>query len=516
MQETNSMILRQKVSVIGRICLKIIDILFMILILAILFSTLLLDKNINNPYPNVVKYSNGGYYFIASLLLCGIAFILVKINKMDMKAKTFYIVVGTVAFVTLIAQTIVAFWAPDVYTVWTDFGCVQDMAIKLSQGDYVWEDYFSRAANNVHIAIMLSWIYGIANSWSFVVWVGTTLTNLATVLSVLTIYQISKNKGVSIVVLVIAECFVGMSWRSYIAYTDNWGMMFTIAMLWVYTLNIKNQYKGPLILVFGLVGAWIKITVLIPLIGIGIYVLLKALVDGEFKINKAAVISFIICLVLVVGGIGLSRFLVDQYEYEQSQSADGIQYFLMMGQDESGLGTVGDHQYKAIYAELCSTYQNRSERMDACLKVALQWIKERGIWRNIRFYLKKVNVAYNDGYFDHVEPYDKSTVDRNLIYDLYANDGKYYLLRADIMQVFWDFILLLISSDIIICIFVRKRRAGVYSVFKIVILGITLYLMLFEDRSKYLFMFLPIYIAYAGLMLNELLIGIKQIDVKSR
>lgn len=516
MHETNSRMLKHKVSSMGRICLKIIDILFMILILAILFSTLLLDKNINNPFPNVVKYSNGGYYYFAFLLFCAIAFILVKINKKDMKTKTFYIVVGTVAFVTLIAQTIVAFWAPDVYYEWTDFGCVQDMAIKLSQGGYVWEDYFAEFHHNVPIVIIFSWIYGIADSWSLVIWAGAILTNLATVLSALTIYQISKNKRISIVVLVIAECLVGMSWRSYIAYTDSWGMLFTIATLWIFTLNIKIQYKGPLIVVFGLVGAWIRMTVLIPLIGIGIYVLLKALVDEEFKIKKDAVISLVLCIVLAVGGIGLSKFLLNQYGYERSQSARGLQYLLMMGQDESGLGTVGGGQYKTIYADLCDTYHERSERMDACVKVALDWIKERGIWRNIRFYLKKVNVAYNDGYFDHVEPYDKSTADRNLIYDLYVSDGRYYLLRADIMQVFWDFVLLLISADIIVYIFGKKSREGVYSIFKLTFVGITLYLMLFEDRSKYLFVFLPVYVAYAGLMLNELLIGIGQINAKSR
>ena len=497
----------KKVSVAGKVCFKIIDVLFIILILAILYSTLLLDNHVGNPFPNLVTYSNGGFYFTAFLLLCGIVYILVKINRMHMMTKTFYIVVGIVAFVTLIAQTTVAFWIPEGYT--NEFRVIHDMAIKLSQRNYVWEDYFLINPNNVHITILISWIYGIADNWCLVVWVGAVLANLSAVFAALTVYQITGNGGGCIVVLMIAEGLVGMSCRSFFVYTDNYGMLFTIVMLWIYVSNIKKEYKGPLILIFGLVGAWIKITVLIPLIAIGVCALLKILITESFNNKKEIIISFILCFLIVVTGYGINKFVVDKYEYEQSESALGMRFYLMMGQDESGLGTVRGEQYAQIFQDICDNYSERNEIENACLRVALDWIKERGIWGNIKYYLKKIDVAYIDGYFHHLEPYDKSTVSKNLIYDLYVRDGKYFFLRADIMQVLWDLVLLLISFDIVICIL--KKQKEVFSVFKITILGITLYLMLFEDRSKYLFMFLNIYIAYAGLMLNELLMEIRQI-----
>lgn len=157
-----------------------------------------------------------------------------------------------------------------------------------------------------------------------------------------------------------------------------------------------------------------------------------------------------------------------------------------------------------IYGEIYDTYSNRNERMNACAKTAFGWIKERSVAGGIFYYLKKINVVYNDGYFHNVQPYDKSIVDKNIIYELCSNDGKYYILGAEVMQVLWDLILILITLDIIWGLFVKKDNE-MNSVFKVIILGITMYLMIFEGRSKYLFMFSPIYIVYAGLMLSELM-----------
>ncbi len=56
-----------------------------------------------------------------------------------------------------------------------------------------------------------------------------------------------------------------------------------------------------------------------------------------------------------------------------------------------------------------------------------------------------------------------------------------------------------------------KNENAEYLSFKITIIGITLYLLLFEGRSKYLFMFLPIYVSFAGVILSELLDIAKEI-----
>lgn len=113
-------------------------------------------------------------------------------------------------------------------------------------------------------------------------------------------------------------------------------------------------------------------------------------------------------------------------------------------------------------------------------------------------------MAYNDGYFHNIQPYDKETVTRNIIYEIYSSDGKYFVQGAGALQIVWDVVLILLALDSVF-VFLLKKQREINMLFKIIILGITLYLMLFEGRSKYLYMFLPIYICFAGVILSEVL-----------
>ena len=67
-------------------------------------------------------------------------------------------------------------------------------------------------------------------------------------------------------------------------------------------------------------------------------------------------------------------------------------------------------------------------------------------------------------------------------------------------QTVWDMVLLSLMAGIVVF---RKRDFP--KVLELCILGVTLYLMLFEGRSKYLYMFLPVYLMTAGASLQYFL-----------
>ena len=128
----------------------------------------------------------------------------------------------------------------------------------------------------------------------------------------------------------------------------------------------------------------------------------------------------------------------------------------------------------------------------------------RGIWGNIKFYVGKLNVAYNDGYFHNLQVYPPSAsheLKQNLLYQLLWKDGgNLYQVSAGMFQTVWDMVLLSLMAGIVVF---RKRDFP--KVLELCILGVTLYLMLFEGRSKYLYMFLPVYLMTAGASLQYFL-----------
>lgn len=126
---------------------------------------------------------------------------------------------------------------------------------------------------------------------------------------------------------------------------------------------------------------------------------------------------------------------------------------------------------------------------------------ERCIWK-LKFLLKKINVAYNDGYFNNVQFFSRDTVEKNIWYDIYPKEGKYYSFGANLFQILWDLILIIIGISVLVNQEIRTIKK--YELFEIIIMGITAYVLIFEDRSKYLFMFLPIYVMFSGVILDEI------------
>ncbi len=132
----------------------------------------------------------------------------------------------------------------------------------------------------------------------------------------------------------------------------------------------------------------------------------------------------------------------------------------------------------------------------------MERLKSRGIRDNAIFYLKKLNVIYGDGYFHNVQAVNSpisNELKHNILYDLLEKqNGKYYWVSAAIFQVVWNLVLI----ALLFCACMRKNN-GEKGMIPVFIMGITLYLLIFEGRSKYLYMFLPVFLVGAGLGVLE-------------
>lgn len=87
---------------------------------------------------------------------------------------------------------------------------------------------------------------------------------------------------------------------------------------------------------------------------------------------------------------------------------------------------------------------------------------------------------------------------------------KEYAFGADVMQILWDMILLLFILNSFL---LNKRGNTEENTFgEIGILGITLYLMMFEGRAKYIYMLLPMYVYHAGIISKQFMEFYKEVS----
>lgn len=79
------------------------------------------------------------------------------------------------------------------------------------------------------------------------------------------------------------------------------------------------------------------------------------------------------------------------------------------------------------------------------------------------------------------------------------------------MQVLWDMILALLIFNTFVLVRKHKSEWTIDLFAEIAILGITLYLMLFEGRAKYIYMLLPVYLYYAGIIMARFWLFCKEV-----
>lgn len=490
-----------------KVFFNMIQVLFAILMVMIAIATIILDKNVASGFPNTVIYANGAYYLVAFIILL-LSLVIHRCirGQKDIDIRVYWgIMIAIPLIVWLGWQIPIARWIYVYQGTSTDFGNVMSAAIGFNNGQSFADfPYFLTYPNNANLAIILSWMYKTIPQRRFLVLAGATLTNLSAVLVAVSVKNITKSRFAGVFSLVLAELLMAMTWRAFLVYTDNFGMIFVALILWVYSLKIKNKYKMPLVIILAAMGTFIKTTVFICLLAIFIHRLFVGVSENDklvYKIKKVTAI-----LILTAAVFGMMFFAQGSLRSYHGldltgQYPSGWQYFFMLGQNSKvyGVNNGEDRKIRNSLIEEARTLNEDIGYVNAkLLTEGIERVREREFLGNIIFYVKKINVAYNDGYFHNVQP--SSELPRNIFHKLLwkEDSGLLYQVFAGILQVAWDAVLLGLMASVIL---LRKKES--FKLYEILIMGITLYLMLFENRSKYLYMFLPVYLCAGGVAFAE-------------
>lgn len=490
---------------------RIINVIYTLFAILVISSVLLIDVRIDSPFPASVLFPNCFYFGIALLIL--LLFYLV--NRCVINLQAGYIKATCFIICVLLPISIFVIWQIPMsnwiyyYNNGRDMGSIYQAAVGIGEG-YTFADfpYFYKNPNNVNFAIVLSWLYSLVGEWRTVILVSALLANLSCVLISWAVYNYTKNIYSTTFILIIAEILIAFTWRAYLVYTDIFGMFFLALGLYILSGKWPNKIKIPLVMFILSVGIFIKITISICLIAVVYYFIIKTIRDNKYVVSKMVFIltSVIICVCLLFSFQMATR---NRYNFSvENRCPKTWQYMLCMGQNTETYGTV-NRQDEVFFAELTSNKNTTIDEVnDTLFQRALDRIKERGLWGNVTFYYHKIHTAYCDGYFDNVQDDDLNVVSndlsKNRLYYLYVKeDGKWYQFSAGVMQVVWNAVLIIVFLlGISNKISTQGDVSIVAQICKMMILAISLYLLVFENRSKYLLMFLPIFFLYGGIVLS--------------
>lgn len=373
-------------------------------------------------------------------------------------------------------------WMPDVGG--ADFANVKNAAMGLANGEKFWTySYFSTSINNANIAIFLSVLYRIIPTWTGIVFIGALFTNFSAVFVSLTIRNYTKNNKLSLLCLWGSELILAMTWRAYLVYTDNFGMLFVAMTLWIISLKLKYQIKIPLVIVFISFASYIKVTNFLLFLCLVIYYFCNHIGENT-KDNLKKILYGFICFCVIFGGvIGGQKILRHHYELMQDEYAKGWQYMFMVGQNTEAFGVVNGNDGD-IRVKFIDMYESGAEVRLACRDEAFARIRERRVVGNMKYYLCKLDVAYGDGYFHNIHTTDEYNRS-DFFSKIYMLDGKWYWVLANLLQIVWNGILLSLLAGA----WINKKTNNIINLYYLFILAVTLYLLCFEGRSKYIYVF---------------------------
>lgn len=370
--------------------------------------------------------------------------------------------------------------------------------------------YFSKYPNNCFLTMVYALFFKIANIAGIsstivrpmIEFVQCMISSITAYLVYLVVKKMLKSEKWAIISWGIYAVLVGMSpWWS-IPYSDATCILIPIWMLWIGQCmqnGKKIMAKGIGIGILAFFGYQLKPTTVIVFIAIIVTELLFGLKKPKERKKRICAITASIVTLLVVT---VSFHMMDIYkqigfQIDSEQSVDMAHYFMMGLNDE----TDGGFYYGDIlYSE---SFKTSEERTRGNMKKAEERIKQYGVIGILKHLGKKTLMNFNDGTFGwwnegefrSIESEMPSVVISSFFRNIYYEEGSMFPIYRVTMQWVWLLVLLGIISNFI-NLFRWEKIQDEYSYFVMMvsILGIFLFVTLFEGRARYLYVYAPILI----------------------
>ncbi len=382
--------------------------------------------------------------------------------------------------------------------------------------DVPWSDwydwYFSAYQNN----LMITWIFyrltllgskiSIGGLMSIIIL--NCLVSSVTGWLVYRSTRILLSESWAIFSWLIYVVFIGFNPWMTITYTDQLALCFPILIFYLYLISKDRRLRIPIWFLISLVvviGYSIKPTIIIMLTAILIIETLRFLVERK-KIKKEGLLIMLAILTTFFITKTINSYLVNDLGFTFNNEAEfGWPHWLMVGLNESTDGRYAGED--VIYAK---GFLTRDARNAAIFRVIKDRLENFGFTGYLQFAARKALVNFGDGTFAWAKEgnfYNKEMYPRvnekvaSFLRSFYYDYGSNYPITSMIQQAIWVGI---ITSMIGIYLIENSKIDFPLAVLMLSLIGLIIFVMIFEARARYLYSYSPIFIM-AGI------IGLSQI-----
>ena len=411
--------------------------------------------------------------------------------------------------------------------------------IMTNNTDKIMHGYYSRYANNLFLTYIflniykLSKVIGIYNGYFLLLFIQSIIFSLGGYLiyKIADMYFKEKYKIYSVCTWIIYMIIVGLSPHIVLTYSDGIGMFLsllltyiifkledrkilknkkeiirnrilkTILILFFTNLTIISYYIKPQIIIISIAYGIIKLTNIILSI-IKKYIIKLKIINSKKIINNKNKIQTNIYYIIIILLIMLTGYRTYTYIRKANNSMGidvdkekrfNITHYAMLGwnTESKGVFTIKDENFSGKYQKL-------KDREKANIEELKKRITEMGIGGVINQISRKILTNYNDGTFSGVatfvyirDEYNIQGLDNNLsefLKNVYYERGKYNQIYTQIMQCLW-------ISILIFNIFsYNDSKSRKIAIIILALIGLFLFETIFEARSRYIFVYVPLYI----------------------
>lgn len=375
--------------------------------------------------------------------------------------------------------------------------------------------YFSVYPNNFFLLVVYRAVWRVSNLTGIGYWFSLALVNIAAVDVALvgTVWLVRRWLGLRLaaMALFLGTLLFALSPWLLVLYSDTFVLPYVVGALLLYDLSARAKSlrtKALLAALMGLctaMGVMVKPTAILVAIAIAVVTLvrhirrLRVLFIKQNFVRAGAFALAALCAGALYQGYVARQTFVPTTPGMSTPMA----HYLMMG-----LSELRDADGRATYygswneADVVQTHSlaTTEEKTRASLETTLARWRERGFFGTLKFYFNKMRWFTADGTFfwggesgENFMDYSqkKDTVFSGYIY----TNASFYPVYAGWMQAVW--VLTWLLTLVGVHLGKKHRTPKELLILQVTIVGILLFVTLFEGRSRYLFLYTPFFIMAA-------------------
>ena len=405
--------------------------------------------------------------------------------------------------------------------------------------DKIMHGYYSRYANNLFLTYIflniykLSKVIGIYNGYFLLLFIQSIIFSVGGYLiyKIADMYFKERYKIYSVCTWMIYMIIVGLSPHIVLTYSDGIGMFLSLVLTYIIfkledrkilknkkeiirngilkaililfftNLTIISYYIKPQIIIVSIAYGIIKLTNIILSIIKKYIIKLKTINSKKIVENKNKIQTNIYYIIIILM-IMLTGYMTYTYIRKANNSMGinvdkekrfNITHYAMLGwnTESKGVFTIKDENFSGKYEKI-------KDREKANIEELKKRISEMGIGGVINQIARKILTNYNDGTFSGVatfvyirDEYRISGLDNNLsefLKNVYYERGKYNQIYTQIIQCLWISILIFNMFSY------NDSKSRKIAIIILALIGLFLFETIFEARSRYIFVYVPLYI----------------------